>query len=265
MLDNDEFLLLDGAGFEPLGAVYGLSVFHLGKISLSGSLEPSELEGYSRALTAALNDALDRMLEEAETLGADGVYLEGWASRHFDGEEIEYRSRGTALRFRPRQGALRTPKGRPFLTACSAMTLYQYLRRGFCPVSFRLVSCVYHVPHRLMRASLGQRFVNVEVPSFSAGWYTAQETALARLQDALEDDGSELNLAIGVDVKKEGEFGDYTAELQAYGRGWRRMPELVDLIPEVDFSAADRIAASTAPWDRTRRPSDSETRDTRER
>lgn len=265
MMHDDEFLLLSDAGFEPLGAVYGLSVVHLGKISLSASQEPSELEGYSQAFTSAVNNAVDRMLNEADTLGADGVYLLAWGSRHFDGEEFEYRCRGTAVRFKPRPGALRTPKGRPFLTGCSAVTLYQYLRRGFCPVSFRLVSCVYHVPHRMTRASFGQRFANVEVPSFTTGWYTAQETALARLQEALEADGSELNLRIGTDVAKQGDFGDYTAELQAYGRGWRRMPELTDLVPEVDSDVPGLVERSTSPAERIRLAREADTRDTQNR
>lgn len=258
MMNDDEYLLLDGAGFEPRGPVSGLSVVHLGEISLTGTQEPTELEGYSRSLTSGLASSFEKMLEEADALGADGVYLWGWNSRHFDGEEYEYRCRGTALRFRPEPGVLRTPKGRPFLTACSAMTLYQFLRRGLCPVSFRHVSCVYHVPHRIIRTGLDQGFDSSEVPLLSTGWYSAQETALARLEEGLEEDGSELNLRVGVEVDQEGEFGDYTAEFKAYGRGWRRMPGLADLISEVDITGVNLIRRSTDPWNRSRRASETE-------
>jgi uncharacterized protein YbjQ (UPF0145 family) len=245
LLANSDYLTLHDAGLEPIGAVVGVSVVHLGQFQLAGLRAPVELEAFSQAITLGYGNAFTRMRQEAAELGADGVFLQKSNSRRFDGEEHEYSCRGTALRFRPQPGALRAPTGLPFLANCTAMSLYQYLRRGLCPVSFEYHACVYHVPHRTMRQALGQTFQNTEVPVFTEGWYTAREIALSRLQMGLEQAGAELILGMGVD-EEEGAFGEHTAEFRAYGRGWRHVPGLAGQIPNVDLTGPSLIDRDNA-------------------
>jgi uncharacterized protein YbjQ (UPF0145 family) len=235
MLGYGEELLLHDAGFDAISGVMGLSVCHVGQLQLAGLKQPVELEAYSRALTMGWNNALGRLQQEAEMLGADGVIVSSINSRNFDAEEHEYSVKGTAVRFRTQPGALRTPAGGPFVTWLSGMAVYLMLRRGLVPVLPRYAVCVYHVPHRTLRQALGQTFQNTEVPVFTEGWYTAREIALSRLQSSLEQSGAELVMGAKVEETAEA-FGEHTAEFRGVGQGWRRMPELRELVPEVDLT-----------------------------
>ncbi len=235
-----DHLLFEDAGLEPISGVIGLSVVHAGQLQLAGLNQPVELEAYSRSLTMGWSNALSRLQQEADLLGADGVYLQHTDAKTFDAEEHEFSFRGTALRFRPRPGALRTPSGAPFVCSSSAQLLYQMLRRGLVPVTVRYDVCVYHVPHRTLRQTLGQTFQNTEVPVFTEGWYTAREIALSRMQTGLEQAGSELILAANVE-EFVNVFGEHTAECRAFGRGWRRMAEVRDLVSDADLTVTALI------------------------
>jgi uncharacterized protein YbjQ (UPF0145 family) len=235
MMGYSEELLLRDAGIEPISGVIGLSIVHVGQLQLSGLKQPVELEAYSRALTMGWSNALARVQQEADLLGADGVIIRTIDAKKFDAEEHEYSFKGTAVRLGTQPGALRTPTGAPFVTFLSGLGLYLMLRRGIAPVTRRYEVCVYHVPHRTLRQSLGQTFQNTEVPVFTEGWYTAREIALSRLQLSLEQAGSEI--VMGTNVEEFAEvFGEHTAEYRAAGEGWRRMPELGDLVAEVDLT-----------------------------
>jgi uncharacterized protein YbjQ (UPF0145 family) len=226
--------MLDDMGLEPIGAVVGLSIVHIGRIQLAGISTPTELGTYSRALSLGILNALGRVREEAALLGADGVMLTSVDRNSFDMEEHQYAVKGTALRFRPQPGALHTPAGTPFVCPTSVMTLYQMLRRGLAPVAVGYGVCVYHVPHRAMRDSVRQTFNNLEVPIFTDGWYTAREIALSRLEEQLSSLGSQLILNVHVEEEAE-VFGEHTAEFKAIGTGWHRREELKQLVPVVNL------------------------------
>ncbi|MFN2517681.1 MAG: heavy metal-binding domain-containing protein [Jatrophihabitantaceae bacterium] len=240
-LTYSEYLMLDQMGLEPIGAVVGLSVMHLGRIQLAGITQAVELEAYSQFLSAGRLAAIGRMQDEAAALGADGIITQTVVTeRRFDAEEHEYSIRGTAVRFRPQPGALRTPSGRPFVFVLAVQTLYQMLRVDMAPVSYGYGVCVYHVPHRSMRQAFGQTFQNVEVPMFTDAWYTAREIALSRLQAMHEQQGAQLVMA---DVVEEAEaFGEHTAEFRAFGTGWVRREGISQLIPPMDATVAGLLA-----------------------
>ncbi|MGO9898337.1 MAG: heavy metal-binding domain-containing protein [Solirubrobacteraceae bacterium] len=71
-LTVNEYLLVDDAGFEPLGLVVGSSIYHIGyqRRRLSTS---HELTVVSEAIYHARELAMERMTAEAEELDADGV------------------------------------------------------------------------------------------------------------------------------------------------------------------------------------------------
>ncbi len=106
-----EYVMLAETGFEPIGPVVGLTVMHLGRIQLAGIKTACELESYSNVISAGILTALARVQEEARLIGADGVILSSIDRHNFDGEEHQYAAKGTAVRFSPQPGALRTPQG----------------------------------------------------------------------------------------------------------------------------------------------------------
>jgi uncharacterized protein YbjQ (UPF0145 family) len=240
-LDYPQYLLLDQMGFDPIGAVIGLSVVHIGRLQFAGVRQSIELEAYSQAISMGVLSAIRRLQEEAAILGADGVLLSSLVTeRRFDAEEHEYSIKGTALRFRPQPGALRAASGLPFLYPNGVTTLYQMLSRDLVPVTIGYGVCVYHVPHRSMRQALSQTFQNTEVPQFTEGWYTAREIALGRLQSQLEQHGASLVLSMDVAEKAE-VFGEHTAEFRAHGTGWARREGISRLLPPLDLTAVSTI------------------------
>src|SRR6185436_15585810 len=74
-LSVNEFLLVKEAGFDPLGLVMGSSIYQIAPVipPLSPDQPGCELEPMSRALYHARELAMNRMEEEADELGADGI------------------------------------------------------------------------------------------------------------------------------------------------------------------------------------------------
>jgi uncharacterized protein YbjQ (UPF0145 family) len=233
-LGAGDYLSLRQAGFEPIAGVIGLSVVHIGGVQVAGFNQASELGVYSNAITIGLVDASARLQEEAGTLGADGVFLHEMEERTL-GEEHEYAWSGTALRFVPNPGALRTASGLPFVFAHSAQMLYQMMRAGMAPVIHGYGVCVYHVPHRTMRQALGQTFQNAEVPVFTDAWYTAREIAVARLQGTMEQHGAQIVLNMKMSMAVDA-FGEHTAEFRLSGSGWRHVDGLQQAMPAIDLA-----------------------------
>src|SRR5260221_8012902 len=71
-LSVNEFLLVKDAGFHPLGFVMGSSIYHIGLQKRRWS-RSQELDKLTSAMYSARELAINRMEEEAEALGADGV------------------------------------------------------------------------------------------------------------------------------------------------------------------------------------------------
>jgi uncharacterized protein YbjQ (UPF0145 family) len=74
-LSVSEFVLVREAGFEPLGLVMGTSIYAVlpNLPSLSSGTPGAELTDMTKALYHARELAMNRMEEEAEALGADGI------------------------------------------------------------------------------------------------------------------------------------------------------------------------------------------------
>src|SRR3954454_9699218 len=74
-LSVSEFLLVREAGFDPLGLVMGSSIYQIAPTlpNLPRGQPGCELEDMTRALYHARELAMNRMEEEAEALGADGI------------------------------------------------------------------------------------------------------------------------------------------------------------------------------------------------
>ena len=71
-LSVNEFLLVKETGFHPLGFVMGSSIYHIGLQTRKWG-ESQELTKLTEAMYTARELAMNRMEEEADELGADGV------------------------------------------------------------------------------------------------------------------------------------------------------------------------------------------------
>src|SRR6201997_1740982 len=67
-----ECVLVREAGFDPLGLVMGTSIYQVAP-NIPRTSEGCELEATSKALYHARELAMNRMEEEADALGADGI------------------------------------------------------------------------------------------------------------------------------------------------------------------------------------------------
>ena len=152
----NEFLLVKQAGFDPLGLVIGSSIYHIG-FQQSSWKQSMEMAVLSQAMYEARELAMTRMEEEADQLGADGIVgVRLDVGRYEWGEHLaEFIAIGTAVKHR--DGELhRAPNGRPFTSDLSGQDFWTLLASGHRPVGLVMGSCVYHVAHQGMLASMKQ-------------------------------------------------------------------------------------------------------------
>src|SRR5258708_4740680 len=113
-LSVNEFLLVKEAGFHPLGLVMGSSIYSIAAQDLQ-SAAPGEVQALTQALYQSRELAMERMEEEADELGADGIVaVRLTVSVHAWGTNlIEFLAIGTAVERAEAQGSYRTPDGKP--------------------------------------------------------------------------------------------------------------------------------------------------------
>jgi uncharacterized protein YbjQ (UPF0145 family) len=231
-LTVNEYVLIEDAGFEPLGLVLGTSIYHIGfqRRRLGRS---HELEVLSQALYHARELAMERMEEEAADLDADGIVgvrleVKGFGDR---ARVAEFLAVGTAVRHRE-GGSFRAPGGRPFTSDLSGQDFWTLLRTGSRPVGLVMGSCVYTVgigfgPQTRMP------WRNVELPLYTQALYDARELAMARMQR--EAEGLSASGVVGV-------------ELSEHQHGWGgRLVEFFSIGTAIVRTAAARPLPSPTP------------------
>jgi uncharacterized protein YbjQ (UPF0145 family) len=182
-LSVDEFLLVEQAGFQPLGLVLGSSIYHVGFQWQRWSVS-QELPVLTRAMYDARELAMTRMEEEADLLGADGVVGVRLLFKKYEMSEgvLEFQAIGTAIRHRERKGGFRTKDDRPFTSDLSGQDFWKLVRGGYRPVSLAMGACVYHIAHLSFLQALKQVGRNQEMTVYTAATYAARELALERMQ-----------------------------------------------------------------------------------
>ncbi len=94
---------IPGKEFEAMGLVRGATVQskHLGKDFAAGmkTLVGGELKGYTEMLAEAREIATDRMIKEAQALGADAIVCVRYGSSAIMQGAAEVIAYGTAVRF----------------------------------------------------------------------------------------------------------------------------------------------------------------------
>lgn len=103
-LSGQDFWTLVQSGYMPLGLVLGTCVYHVAHQGLDKKLAQvgrnTEMENFTQALYEARELAMERMQEEAERLGAEGIVGVHLVEKsHFWGSHvIEFLAIGTAVR-----------------------------------------------------------------------------------------------------------------------------------------------------------------------
>jgi uncharacterized protein YbjQ (UPF0145 family) len=215
-LSVNEFLVVGEAGFDPVGFVIGSSIYHVG-LQVAGYRQSMELTVLSQAMYEARNLAMTRMEEEADQLGADGIVgVRLTINRYAWGENMaEFIALGTAIRHR--EGKLhRAPNGRPFTSDLSGQDFWTLLRTGHRPVGMVMGSCVYHVAHQSMRATLKNAGRNIEMPNFTQAMYDARELAMGRMQAEAETLGAEGIVGVQLQEQSHG-WGSHVIEFFGLG------------------------------------------------
>jgi uncharacterized protein YbjQ (UPF0145 family) len=161
--------------------------------------------------------AMTRMEEEADQLGADGVVgVRLDIGRYEWGEHLaEFIAIGTAVKHR--DGEMhRAPNGRPFTSDLSGQDFWTLLASGHRPVGLVMGSCVYHVAHQGMFASMRQIGQNVEMPNFTQALYDARELAMERMQKEAESLRAEGIVGVQLQERSHG-WGSHVIEFFAVG------------------------------------------------
>jgi uncharacterized protein YbjQ (UPF0145 family) len=186
-LSASEFLLTSAAGFRPNGLVFGCSVFHAGTRPRRPT-RSSEVDSLSQALYTARQDAIRRMEDEADALGASGVVgvrltisTSDWSRK-----SVDFIAVGTAVTATDGAGSgddWRTKDGTPFTSDLSGQGFWTLTRAGYRPLGFVMGVCVYHVGRRRSLTALGQTGRSTELVTQTQALYTARELAMTRMQE----------------------------------------------------------------------------------
>ena len=230
-LSIDEFLLVEQAGFQPLGLVMGSSIYHVGFQWQKWSVS-QELPVLTKAMFEARELAMTRMEEEADVLGADGVVGVRLVFKEYAMDEgvLEFQAIGTAIRHRERTGSFRTKDNRPFTSDLSGQDLWKLVGAGYRPVTLSMGACVYHIAHLSFLQALKQAGRNQEMKIYTEATYAARELALERMQaEALERGGIGI---VGARVEESSwGWGSNAIEFFAVGTAVAPMSDKTDQPP----------------------------------
>ncbi len=220
-LSVNEFLLVKEAGFDPRGLVFGSSIYHIGLQGRSWS-KNRELTKLSQAMYTARELAMSRMESEAKVLGADGVVGVRLDINFYDWgpHSAEFIAVGTAVSARDEPGQWLTAAGAPFTSDLSGQDFWTLVQAGYMPLGLVMGTCVYHIGHRSIVATVGQTGSNTEVVPFTQALYEARELAMTRMQDEAERLGAEGIVGVQL-VEKSHFWGSHVIEFLAVGTAIR--------------------------------------------
>ncbi len=215
-LSVNEFLLVKEVGFHPVGLVMGSSIYHIG-LAVARWGKNMEMQTLTQALYHSRELAMQRMEEEADALGADGIVgvrltvnLHAWGSN-----VIEFLAIGTAVKSE-RGGNWRPANGKPFQSDLSGQDFWTLLRAGYRPLGFVMGNCVYHIAHQGLIQWLSNTGKNIELPNYTQALFDARELAMERMQTEAEELGAEG--IVGVTVEETNHtWGSHILEFSAVG------------------------------------------------
>src|SRR6201996_4275122 len=226
----NEFLLVRKAGFEPIGLCVGTCVYHVG-IQYRSWSKNQELDVLSKAMYHARELAMSRMRAEATAMGADGIGGVKLTIKRLEWDDhlLEFIAIGTGVVHGEGHRGFRAHDGGPFTSDLSGQDFWSLLHSGYRPVEMVMGTCVYHVAHRGMFASLGTVGQNVELENFTSAMYEAREIAIERMQhEAL---AAKAEGVVGLDMT-EGNHGWQTHVIEVFAIGTAVLPIDQEIAPE---------------------------------
>jgi uncharacterized protein YbjQ (UPF0145 family) len=248
-LSVTEFLALERMGFYPRGLVVGSCLYEAGS-QYDWTVETAEVENLSKAMRSARQLAMQRVVQQASQLGAEGVVDVRLELEHHvwrgDRQVVKFVAKGTAVASDHSHGpealksapSLRLASGRPFTSDLTAQDFVTLLMAGYRPVLLAMASCVYGLDPRELRTYRGQ---DAEITSFTQAFFDARETAMSRLQHDIFHE-----LPRGSPDAPVGIVGMTVSEATYGGRG---------SAPIVEFTALGTAIAPLAQGDPRRAPS----------
>jgi uncharacterized protein YbjQ (UPF0145 family) len=152
-LSTDEFVAVCGAGFKPVGQVFGAGVYNIGYVGAFGcaggwsSSDPGPARALTRvsgegglgvrplvqALYEARHAVIDRMTADCAALGGHGVVGVSLTSGEFPLGGLEFQAMGTAVR-----GARASAPPHPFSSDLSGQDFAKLIHAGWVPVGVAL-------------------------------------------------------------------------------------------------------------------------------
>ena len=226
----NEFLLVRKAGFEPIGLCVGSCVYHVG-IQYRSWSKNQELDVLSKAMYHARELAMSRMRAEAKAMGADGIVGVKLTIKRmeWDSNMLEFMALGTGVVHAAGHEGFRAHDGGPFTSDLSGQDFWSLLHSGYRPVEMVMGSCVYHVAHRGMLASLGTIGSNIELENFTAAMYEAREIAIERMQ--AEAANAKAEGVVGLDIH-EGSHSWESHVIEFFAVGTAVLPLHDEIAPE---------------------------------
>lgn len=223
LLSVDELLLVNAAGYVPLGIVVGAAVFHVGVVG--SRLANVELVPLSKALLAAREEATCRMREHAARLAAAGIIGVELEVTAFEGRRHLARvvAVGTAIA-RATASDGDTPPAVPFVAGLSGQEFSVLVDGGYEPVNVVMGVCVYHIARKSLRTWARDLRTTAELSNYTAALYEAREMAMRRLQaEALASGGDGV---VGVTTSQRSHtWGSQSIEFFCMGTAIRRCRE----------------------------------------
>lgn len=223
-LSVNEFLLVKQAGFHPLGLVMGSSIYHIGlqKGTFGASQEMTKL---TAAMYNARELAMNRMEEEADQLGADGVVGVRLDVNFYEWghDSAEFIAVGTAVKAED-GNSYRNKLGKPFTSDLSGQDFWTLAQTGYMPQALVMGTCVYHIAHRSLGQALGQLGANAELQNFTQAMYDARELAMKRMQDEATNVGASGVVGMRLEEKSH-QWGEHTIEFLSLGTAVARRPD----------------------------------------
>jgi len=210
-LSVNELLLTIECGYMPLGQVMGSSVYNMGWQFMAGRTAfgyygSGELETLTEAHINARRLAMNRMMQEAKLLKADGVVGVRLQRRENDIEPgmIEFVAIGTAVR--KKDAPPLADGANPFTSSLSGQDLWMIEHEGLEPAGFTFGTSIYFQIPDWRGQNVLWSWSNAEMTSLTQGFYTAREIAMDRLfREALA-----VNASGVIDVTVENDYRRYT-------------------------------------------------------
>jgi uncharacterized protein YbjQ (UPF0145 family) len=207
-LSVTEFLTLSRMGFLPRGIVIGVAVYDAGfEQGMTGYTQ--EVVQIGQAMRAARQLAVNRLRQQAASLGAEGVVGVRLSVEHhrWRGGHIVARfvAVGTAIAFDRSHAppefkdapSLRLQNG-PFTSDLAGQDFVTLLRAGYRPVSIALGNCVYEVSQLPLQGIWNQG--NIEITEYTLAFMNARETAMQNLERDLESEFGKHNQGVDAPV-----------------------------------------------------------------